>query len=128
MPVGDTVALPAHCWRTPASTGVRLRRRSRQEETEAWVYTGSDELGLFNGSAHPEAAKEFVTYWGSEGNRLRLEADGLPLNMTPGRRGELGRRERRPAGDVRGHTVGAARPSSSPSGSGDGPGQRRSTG
>ena len=50
-------------------------------EAEAWVYTGSDELGVFSGSAHPEEAKLFVTYWGSEGNRLRLEADGLPLNM-----------------------------------------------
>jgi multiple sugar transport system substrate-binding protein len=51
------------------------------EEAEAWVYTGSDELGVFNGSAHPDEAKLFVTYWGSEGNRLRLEADGLPLNI-----------------------------------------------
>ena len=52
-----------------------------QEDTPAWVYTGSDELAAFSGSQNLEAAKEFVTFWGTEGNRMRLEADGLPLNM-----------------------------------------------
>jgi multiple sugar transport system substrate-binding protein len=46
-----------------------------------WVYTGSDELGVFNGSQHPEEATQFVVFWGTEGNRMRLEADGLPLDM-----------------------------------------------
>jgi multiple sugar transport system substrate-binding protein len=46
-----------------------------------WVYTGSDELMAFSGSAHPEEAVLFVLFWGTEGNRMRLEADGLPLNM-----------------------------------------------
>lgn len=47
-----------------------------------WAYTGSDELAAFSASAHPEEAKLFVTYWGSEGNRIRFEMTGdLPLNM-----------------------------------------------
>jgi multiple sugar transport system substrate-binding protein len=46
-----------------------------------WVYTGSDELMAFSGSKHPEEAIQFVLFWGTEGNRMRLEADGLPLNM-----------------------------------------------
>lgn len=51
------------------------------EDSQPWVYTGSDELAVFSGSQHPEEARMFVTHWGSEGNRLRLEADGLPLDM-----------------------------------------------
>ncbi len=46
-----------------------------------WVYTGSDELGVFSGSAHPEEAKLFVTFFGTVGNQMRLALDGLPLNM-----------------------------------------------
>jgi ABC-type glycerol-3-phosphate transport system substrate-binding protein len=51
-------------------------------DTPAWVYTGSDELAAFSGSQNLEAAKEFVTFWGTEGNRMRVEADGLSLNMS----------------------------------------------
>ncbi|MFN8451534.1 MAG: extracellular solute-binding protein [Anaerolineae bacterium] len=47
-----------------------------------WVYTGSDELAAFSGSAHPEEAKLFVIFYGTEGNRIRFETSGdLPLNM-----------------------------------------------
>lgn len=46
-----------------------------------WVYTGSDELGVFKGSAHPEEAMKFVIFYGTVGNQMRLDADGLPLNM-----------------------------------------------
>ena len=49
--------------------------------TPSCVYTGSDELAAFSGSQNLEAAKEFVTFWGTEGNRMRVEADGLSLNM-----------------------------------------------
>jgi multiple sugar transport system substrate-binding protein len=47
----------------------------------AWVYTGSDELGVFLGTDYPEEAIDFVIFWGTEGNRMRAEVDGLPLNM-----------------------------------------------
>jgi ABC-type glycerol-3-phosphate transport system substrate-binding protein len=46
-----------------------------------WVYTGSDELMAFSGSDHPDEALLFVIYWGTEGNRMRIAADGLPLSM-----------------------------------------------
>jgi ABC-type glycerol-3-phosphate transport system substrate-binding protein len=46
-----------------------------------WVYTGSDELGAFTGSAHLAEAKLFVIFWGTEGNAMRLAVDGLPLNI-----------------------------------------------
>lgn len=46
-----------------------------------WVYTGSDELMAFAGSDHPEEAIQFVLFWGTEANRMRLEAGGLSLNM-----------------------------------------------
>ncbi len=48
---------------------------------EPWVYTGSDELMALSGSDHLEEALQFVLFWGTEGNRMRLEAGGLPLNM-----------------------------------------------
>lgn len=47
-----------------------------------WVYTGSDELAAFSGSDHPEEAKLFIIFYGTEGNRIRFETSGdLPLNM-----------------------------------------------
>ncbi len=46
-----------------------------------WVYTGSDELGVFSGSAHPDEAKLFIAFYGTEGNAMRLAANSLPLNM-----------------------------------------------
>ena len=46
-----------------------------------WVYTGSDELMAFSDSDHLEEALMFVLFWGTEGNRIRAEAGGLPLNM-----------------------------------------------
>jgi multiple sugar transport system substrate-binding protein len=46
-----------------------------------WVYTGSDELAVFKGSQHPEEATLFVTFYGSVGNQIRLDLDGLSLNM-----------------------------------------------
>jgi len=48
---------------------------------EPWVYTGSDELMALSGSDNLEEALQFVLFWGTEGNRLRAEAGGLPLNM-----------------------------------------------
>jgi multiple sugar transport system substrate-binding protein len=47
-----------------------------------WVSSWSDSWGVFNGSAHPEEAKAFVAFVGSEGNRLRAEAGGLPLDTS----------------------------------------------
>jgi len=53
-------------------------------ETEgdpAWVYTGSDELMALSGSDNLEEALQFIVFWATEGNRMRLEAGGLPMNM-----------------------------------------------
>ena len=46
-----------------------------------WVYTGSDELMAMSGSDNLEEALMFVLFWGTEGNRLRAETGGLPMNM-----------------------------------------------
>jgi multiple sugar transport system substrate-binding protein len=80
MAVGDTVTMQ------PLLENVGIRWGAapppvESEEAEAWVYTGSDELGVFSGSAHPDEAREFVLFFGSDGNRMRLDADGLPLNI-----------------------------------------------
>ncbi len=47
----------------------------------AWVYTGSDELMALSGSDNLQEALQFVLFWATEGNRMRLEAGGLPMNM-----------------------------------------------
>ncbi len=53
-----------------------------EEEGQApWVYTGSDELMALSGSDNLVEALQFVLFWGTEGNRLRAEGGGLPLNM-----------------------------------------------
>lgn len=47
-----------------------------------YIAMWSDALGVFTSSQHPEEAKLFVTFLGTEGNRLRVETSGdLPLNM-----------------------------------------------
>jgi multiple sugar transport system substrate-binding protein len=47
-----------------------------------YIAMWSDALGVFSSSAHPEEAQLFVTFLGTEGNRLRVETTGdLPLNM-----------------------------------------------
>jgi multiple sugar transport system substrate-binding protein len=47
-----------------------------------WVAMWTDGFGVFSQSAHPDEAKLFVTFLGTEGNRLRTEVTGdLPLNM-----------------------------------------------
>ena len=51
------------------------------EGDPAWVYTGSDELMALSGSDNLEEALQFIVFWATEGNRLRLEAGGLPMNM-----------------------------------------------
>ncbi len=51
------------------------------EGDPAWVYTGSDELMALSGSDNLEEALQFVLFWATEGNRLRAEAGGLPMNM-----------------------------------------------
>ena len=51
------------------------------EGDAAWVYTGSDELMAMSGSDNLEEALQFVLFWATEGNRLRAEAGGLPMNM-----------------------------------------------
>lgn len=45
-----------------------------------WVSSWSDYWGVFDGGDSPEAAKEFVAFVGTEGNRLRSLAGGQPLD------------------------------------------------
>ena len=47
-----------------------------------WVTTWTDAFGVFTESDHPEEAREFVAFLGTEGNRIRNELGVLPLNMT----------------------------------------------
>lgn len=47
-----------------------------------WVGSWTDYWGVFAGSEHEEAAKEFVAFVGTEGNRLRSLAGGQPLDST----------------------------------------------
>ena len=51
------------------------------EGDPAWVYTGSDELMALSDSDNLEEALQFILFWATEGNRLRAEAGGLPMNM-----------------------------------------------
>ena len=51
------------------------------EGDPAWVYTGSDELMALSGSDNLEEALQFILFWATEGNRMRAEAGGLPMNM-----------------------------------------------
>ncbi len=51
------------------------------EGDPAWVYTGSDELMALSGSDNLPEALQFILFWATEGNRMRLEAGGLPMNM-----------------------------------------------
>jgi multiple sugar transport system substrate-binding protein len=48
-----------------------------------FVSAWTDQFGVFAGSENPEAAKEFIAFLSTEGNRLRSErADALPLDST----------------------------------------------
>jgi ABC-type glycerol-3-phosphate transport system substrate-binding protein len=51
-----------------------------KEGDAAWVSSWSDFWGVFNGSEHPQEAKEFVAFVGTEGNTLRSEHGGMPLD------------------------------------------------
>jgi multiple sugar transport system substrate-binding protein len=48
----------------------------------AWVSSWSDAWSVFDGGGNSEAAKEFVAFAGTEGNRLRAEAGQMPLSVT----------------------------------------------
>ena len=45
-----------------------------------WVSSWSDSWGVFSDSQHAEAAKAFVAFVGTEGNRLRAQTGQMPLN------------------------------------------------
>ena len=80
MAVGDTVIFQPLL----DAAGIRWGVTPPPVETAGdlpWVYTGSDELAAFSGSQHPEEALLFVAFYGSVGNQIRLDMDGLPLNM-----------------------------------------------
>jgi multiple sugar transport system substrate-binding protein len=48
-----------------------------------FVSAWTDQFGVFAGSENPDAAKEFIAFLSTEGNRLRSErADALPLDST----------------------------------------------
>jgi ABC-type glycerol-3-phosphate transport system substrate-binding protein len=52
-----------------------------REGDAGWVSSWTDSFGVFSDSAHPEAAMKFIAFLSTEGNRLRTEVGGLPLNM-----------------------------------------------
>jgi ABC-type glycerol-3-phosphate transport system substrate-binding protein len=80
MTVGDSVTLQPLLETAGINWGA-APPPVEQAGDPAWVYTGSDELMAFSGSDHPEEAIQFVLFWGTEANRMRVEVDGLPLNM-----------------------------------------------
>jgi len=48
---------------------------------QPWVSSWTDGWGVFDGDpSHAQAAKEFVAFVGTEGNKLREQAGGFPLN------------------------------------------------
>jgi multiple sugar transport system substrate-binding protein len=48
---------------------------------QPWVSSWSDYWGAFSADpSHAEAAKEFVSFVGTDGNKLREQAGGMPLN------------------------------------------------
>jgi multiple sugar transport system substrate-binding protein len=46
-----------------------------------WVSSWTDAFGVFADSDNPEAAKKFITFLATDGNRLRAEIGGIPLNL-----------------------------------------------
>jgi multiple sugar transport system substrate-binding protein len=53
-----------------------------QQGDPPWVGSWTDQWGVFSGGENAEAAKEFVAFVGTEGNRLRAErGDSLPLDL-----------------------------------------------
>jgi multiple sugar transport system substrate-binding protein len=50
-------------------------------EDQPWVSSWSDYWGVFKGDpSHAAAAEEFVAFVGTQGNKLREQAGGMPLN------------------------------------------------
>ena len=86
--------------RRRGSTGGRRRPRSRRRASLPFVSAWTDQFGVFEGSENPEAAKEFIAFLSTEGNRLRARDGQTPFARLHGRRGDgLGRRERGPRRD-----------------------------
>ena len=46
-----------------------------------WVSSWTDAFGVFADSDNPEPAMKFITFLAAEGNRLRAEIGGVPLNL-----------------------------------------------
>jgi len=46
-----------------------------------WVSSWTDAFGVFAESENPEAAKKFITFLATDGNRLRTEIGGVPLSL-----------------------------------------------
>jgi multiple sugar transport system substrate-binding protein len=46
-----------------------------------WVSSWTDAFGVFAESENSEAAMKFITFLATEGNRLRAEIGGIPLNL-----------------------------------------------
>jgi ABC-type glycerol-3-phosphate transport system substrate-binding protein len=53
-----------------------------QEGDAPFIITWTDAFGVFSASEHPKEAMQFLAFLATEGNRLRAEADTLPLDMT----------------------------------------------
>jgi multiple sugar transport system substrate-binding protein len=52
-----------------------------QDGDQPFIITWTDAFGVFSQSDHPREAQEFLAFLGTEGNKLRVEVDTLPLNM-----------------------------------------------
>ena len=53
-----------------------------QAGDEAWVSSWTDAFGVFSESENPEAAMKFITFLATDGNRLRTEIGGFPLDLS----------------------------------------------
>jgi multiple sugar transport system substrate-binding protein len=53
-----------------------------QKGDKPFIITWSDAFGVFSQSKHPREAELFLAFLATEGNRLRVEADTMPLDMT----------------------------------------------
>lgn len=52
-----------------------------QRGDKPFIITWSDAFGVFSQSDHPTEAMQFLAFLATEGNRLRVESDTMPLNM-----------------------------------------------
>lgn len=52
-----------------------------QRGDQPFIITWTDAFGVFSQSKHPKEAMQFLAFLATEGNKLRVEADTMPLDM-----------------------------------------------